>query len=410
MRTGTRERRTHAEDDTETRGGKGKKRTRQGRRRTVAEGMGRGKGEGTSYRRRREESVPGRLRAQLEGGITSWPEAPECDRNSNELHPRRGERVGACARDARTWAAQVTAASAGTWPSLPPALARSAALLVFARRAPSSEKGTPALRVAYPTPPLNFSMTLSPASDLPAIRTDAWGRFPTRPISGISPALSPRLSHPSPLVLQPLSRLPRARSKPSASNVVFICPLPLQKRPRPSVRPPSLSQATPSGSAHPPPASVPAPRPVTPASSPIRPSSLRPFLSPIAAPFHMHSLPFFSRPPLRSPLVARQSTPPSPCPLTLVYLDAVHLAPPPASSSDSLTALGTDCASVLRYPTSSATFRVPSRLCDSPGRAGAMSSFLPLFPTPIPGLFAAKCSHRHGPSPAGDSSSCTSLP
>ncbi|TFK94945.1 hypothetical protein K466DRAFT_658 [Polyporus arcularius HHB13444] len=92
-------------------GKEGRKRTRQGGRRRVAEGWGERRGWGGLIGVGREESVPGSLWTEGSPRARRRRCNPGCDRNSNELLPRRAGSgrllcASAAARDARTWPQQ----------------------------------------------------------------------------------------------------------------------------------------------------------------------------------------------------------------------------------------------------------------------------------------------------------------
>lgn len=234
-------------------GKEGRKRTRQGGRRRVAEGWGERRGWGGLIGVGREESVPGSLWTEGSPRARRRRCNPGCDRNSNELLPRRAGSgrllcASAAARDARTWPQQGRHA-----------------LLESPQPSPAQLLCSPCPHPARTTPQPRL---ITRISSRPSERTPehASQRQPSR--ASPLPFL-PRRSHPSLCVLQPLYRPPRARSNPRATNVVFICPLPLQKRPRPSVR---LSQSPPSSSALPlqPPSQLPAPAPPRHTQQPLR--------------------------------------------------------------------------------------------------------------------------------------------
>ena len=135
-------------------------------------------------------------------------------------------------------------------------------------------------------------MTLSPASG-PGHPNGRWGRLPNAshlghlpcPFFAVSPIPVHSSSSPFPARLVPVPN----PARPTLFSYPSFALFPLQKRPRPSVRPSQSLRRRPASHSPPAPASVPAParcashcRPTprhTP-SSPIRPASLRLFLSP----------------------------------------------------------------------------------------------------------------------------------
>ena len=157
-------------------------------------------------------------------------------------------------------------------------------------------------------------MTLSPASG-PGHPNGRWGRLPNAshlghlpcPFFAVSPIPVHSSSSPFPARLVPVPN----PARPTLFSYPSFALFPLQKRPRPSVRPSQSLRRRPASHSPPAPASVPAParcashcRPTPRHTPPLRSGQLLSVSSfrPRTAPFHMHSVPLFSRPPLRSPL------------------------------------------------------------------------------------------------------------
>ena len=271
-------------------------------------------------------------------------------------------------------------------------------------------------------------MTLSPASG-PGHPNGRWGRLPNAshlghlpcPFFAVSPIPVHSSSSPFPARLVPVPN----PARPTLFSYPPFALFPLQKRPRPSVRPSQSLRRRPA-SHSPPRASLrPSPRPLREPLSPDAPS--HPLLSDQTS--FSPSLPF-ARGRRRSICTLFRSSlallsgprstmaPPSPCPLTLVYLDAVLLAPPAhlLSRLFALVNVPTYCAPIpdpVYCTMLSATFRLPAI------RPYCMFNRARWLPSDHPNLrpsvayaraLRCRCSHRHGPSPAGATSSCTPLP